>query len=55
MKLNKWNPDIDIKGVESIKRKIRDIGIEMDDLKDIKNTETKCLPSLYYNPNRASK
>ncbi|KAL4498425.1 hypothetical protein ABPG72_013231 [Tetrahymena utriculariae] len=55
IKQNNWNQQKNMKGIDSIKRKITDIGIEMNDLKDLKNVYTKCKPSIYYDPNRASK
>ncbi|KAL4448702.1 hypothetical protein ABPG74_012791 [Tetrahymena malaccensis] len=55
IKQNNWNQYKNMKGIDSIKRKITDIGVEMNDLKDLKNVLTKFKPSIYYDPNRASK
>ncbi|EAS02751.3 hypothetical protein TTHERM_00348410 (macronuclear) [Tetrahymena thermophila SB210] len=55
IKQNNWDQSKNMKGIDSIKRKITDIGIEMNDLKDLKNVHTKYKPSIYYDPNRASK
>lgn len=50
-----WNP-ADTRSIDSLQRKIRDIWIEMHDLKDLQSMETASrLPSIYYNPFRASR